>query len=234
MDANKMTLDEIKKHLRKDYKWYECPKKYDRLMLPEDIWIQINWTQAEKTRNIALPHKLWNMLHDDLLWPRCRSWRGDDAYGYRAGEGHPKYMPELPKLVEGRGIARWMAKGDSSVAEVLQFADYRTLWTEDNMPEIIEFFERKYGHPDFGKQLRLAKKNFLKMYSPSSLQKFSKRSYLLREPYHYSKHIMVQKNELYEGKYKPDWVFFYRRGWRWDSYDGYMVKNGFYVGLRWN
>ena len=126
MDSSQMTIEEIKFHLRKEYgKWpWQGPKKKDRLFLKEEQWALIDWTDIEKKRNAALPHKMWNMRHDDLLWPKCYEWRGDDAYGYRAGEGHPKYMPILPKLVEGRGIARWMAPGDASVVEVPKLADY--------------------------------------------------------------------------------------------------------------
>jgi len=241
MDASQMSIDEIKAHLRKDYgRWpWQAPKKKDRCLIAEWQWSQIDWTEEEQERNIALPHKMWNMRHDDWLWPRSYAWRGDDAYGSRAPEGHPKHMPELPQLVEGRGIARWMAAGDASVVEVPELADYRKVWTPDNLPEIIEFWERRPGHKDFyeghdrGRLIRWAKKNFLRTYAPSSLQKFSKRSLLIRNPYHFSRHIMVHKNELFTGDYKPDWVFLYRRGWRWDSYDGYM-KKGFYTGLRWN
>lgn len=237
MDSTNMTIDEIKKHLRKEYKWYKCPKKSDRLLITEEQWQQIGWTQAEQTRNIALPHKMWNMRHDDWVWPRCHAWRGDDAYGYRAKEGHPKYLPRLPQLVEGRGISRWMSDGDASVAEVPKLADYRTLWTPDNLPEIVEFWERKPGAPHYGELVTWAKKNFLRTYAPSSLQKFSKRSYLLRDPRHVSYSYVFKKNEV-PGKPKSetgaDLVAFYRRGWRWDSYDGYMVKNAIYVGGRWN
>jgi hypothetical protein len=180
---------------------------------------------------------MWNMRHDDHLWPACREWRGDDAYGYRAGEGHPKFMPRLPQLVEGRGIARWISDGNASVVEVSKFSDYRTLWTPDAMPEVIEFYERNPDHPDYGKWIRWSKKNFLRTYGPSAVQKFSKRSYLLRAPYHYSRHFMINKNEVV-GKTKSetgaDLVAFARAGNRWDSLDGYMIKNAYYIGGRWN
>lgn len=246
MDATQMTIDEIKAHLRKDYgPWYKRtplnrPTRADRCFISEEQWAQIDWTDEEIHRNIALPHKLWNMRHDDLLWPMCYNWRGDDAFGYRAGEGHSKYMPELPRLVEGRGVARWMSAGDASVVEVPRFRDYEHKWTVENMPEVIEFFERKVGHPDFydghdaSRLIRWSKKNFLRTYAPSSLQKFSDASHLVRYPDHVSCHKMLKKNEKYVGDDKPDLVVFYRRGWRWDSYDGYMIKNAFYAGLRWN
>jgi len=241
MDATNMTLDEIKAHLRRDYGFFECPKKEDRLDIPQDKFELIDWTLEEKQRNCALPSKMWNRRHDDHIWPMCKNWRGDDAYGFRAGEvfpeqgdEHPKFLPGLPKLVEGRGIARWMASADASVVEVPKLADYRTLWTPDNLPQVIEFYERKGGHPKFGELQRWAKKNFLRTYAPSSLQKFSKRSYLLREPYHISRHLMIKKREKYHGDYEPDTVAFFRKGWRWDSLDRYFVKNAFYVGLRWN
>ena len=233
-----MNIEEIKKHLRKEYgKWpWQGPKRSDRLFLTEEQWEQIDWTPEEIERNIALPHKLWNMRHDDHLWPRNYQWRGNDAYGYRAGEGHPKYMPKLPKLVEGRGIARWMADGDSSVAEVPELSDYRKVWTPDNLPQIIEFYERNPGNPNFGKGLlKYSQKTFLKTYAPSALQKFSNRSYLLRDPKHVSLHKMIQKNEVVgDPNSKADWVLFKRKGCRWDSYDGYIIKDATFYGLHWN
>jgi len=238
MNVNNMTLGEIKAHLRKEYKFFECPKKSDRLEIPENVWQQIDWTQEEMTRNIALPHKMWNMRHDDHIWPWCKKFRGEDAYGYRAGEGHPKYMPELPKLVEGRGISRWISLHDLSRVEVPKFNDYGNKWTINNMPEIIEFYERNPKNPNYGKDLlKYQKKNFLAIYAPSSLQKFSKRSYLLRDPHHISWHYMIKKREqigVSKDKTGPDTVAFHRRGNRWDSIDGYMIKGAWYSGLRWN
>ena len=234
MDSTGLTIEQVRRHLRKQYGLFECPKKKDRLFLTEEHWKEMDWTQEEKDRNAALPHKMWNMRHDDWLWPRCHAWRGDDAYGYRALEGHPKYMPELPQLVEGRGIARWISNGDASVVEVPKLTDYDTLWTPDKLPEVVEFLERKPENPEFGKLQRWLKKKFLRVYAPSSLQKYSKRSYLLRDPHHVSYSYIIQKNEQYSGDYPPDWVAFYRRGDRWDSNDGYIVKDAFYTGLRWN
>lgn len=234
MNVEGMTVEEIKKHLRKEYPYFSCPAKSDRIDIPEAVWQQIDWTDEEKFRNAALPHKMWNRRHDDHLWPMCHDWRGDNAHGPRAGEGHQKYFPEVPKLIMGRGIARWMMAGDKSIAEVPAFFDYNKEWTPDNIPEVVEFFERKDGNPDFGKLLRWSKKNFLRYYAPSSLQKFSPRSYLIREPEHKSWHYMIQKREEYTGNYEPDTVLFYRKGWRWDSWDGFYVKNAIYFGLRWN
>lgn len=236
MDGSTMTIEEIKKHLRKDYgKWpWQKPTKEDRLQITEEQWAQIDWTPEEIERNCALPHKMWNMRSDDQVWPLCYRWRGDSAYGYRAGEGHAKFMPELPQLVEGRGIARWMARHDTSVVEVPEFADYRQIWRPDNLPQVIEFYERKGENPHFGQKLTMPKEEFLATYSPTPLQKFSKRSKLLLDPHHYSWHRMIQQNEHYTGDDFPDWVVFYRIGARMDSFDSYYVLNAFYFGLHWN
>lgn len=233
-----MTIDEIKTKLRKKHGFFECPKKKDRIFLTEQQWSQIDWTDEEKFINAALPHKLWNMRHDDHLWPWCQKFRGEDAKGYRAGEGHPKYMPQLPTLVKGRGISRWMSHGDASVIEVPAFASFHNTWTLDNIPEVVEFYERNPGHPDYKKGLiRWSKKNFLRIYAPSALQKFSKRSYLERTPKHISWHYLIKKNEVIgipKDQTGADLVALYRRGFRWDSYDGYFIEDAFYTGLRWN
>lgn len=235
MDSSLLTIDEIKAHLRKDYPWWKCPKKSDRLLITEEQWAQIDWTEEETFRNAPLPHKMWNMRHDDHFWPRCHNWRGDDAYGYRAPEGHPRRMPKLPKLVVGRGIARWMADGDASVAEVPEFAGYHTEITDRHMPAQIEFVERKCGHPEYGKIKKMSTPEFLEIYAPSALQKFSERSWLKREPYHISHHYIIEKNEDYCSRENgPDLVWLSRYGWRWDSFDGYFRKRAIYTGLRWN
>jgi len=226
-------IEELKKKLRKEYGFFECPKKEDRILLTEEEWAAIDWTEEEKERNICLPHKMWNMRHDDHLWPWCHNWRGDDAYGWRAGEGHKKYFPRIPQLVEGRGIARWMTTNDKSILEIPAFADYQKTWTPDNLPDEIHGIERQ-GGPNFGKEIILPKAEFLKVYAPSSLQKFSNKSWLKRFPYHVSYHRMIKKREILHTDSPPDIVYFWRYGWRWDSYDEYMVESATYVGLRWN
>jgi hypothetical protein len=230
-----MTIDDIKAHLRKSYGFFECPQKSDRLLITEEIWQQIDWTEEEIYRNAALPHKIWNMRHDDHSWPSCHEWRGDDARGPRAGEGHDKYFPPLPTLVKGRGIARWMARGDVSILEIPLFKDYSVTWTTATIPSTIEVIERKPGHSLYGSTQTITKEHLLSNYAPSPLQKFSDKSYLETYPTHKSYHIMLEKRETYTGKPNgPDSVYFWRYGWRWDSYDDYYVKNAKYIGGRWN
>ncbi len=233
-DASSMTLEEIKAHLRKDYSTFECPQKSDRLMLTEEIWQQIDWTEEEIERNIALPHKLWNMRHDDHGWPSCHNWRGWDARGPRAGEGHPKYFPPLPKLVKGRGISRWMSLGDYSILEIPLFSDYKQEWTEATIPDTLEVIERRQGHPDDGKTFTITKEFLLATYAPSPLQKFSNKSYLEVYPTHKSYHIMLNRTEDVYGNGPDDTVYFWRYGWRWDSYDQYYIKGAKYIGGHWN
>jgi len=229
-----MTLQEIKDHLRKDYGFFECPQKHDRLLISEEVWAQIDWTEEEKYRNAALPHKIWNMRHDDHGWPGCKQWRGNDAKGPRAGIGHDKYFPPLPMLVKGRGIARWMTQGDTSVIEIPLFKDYKVLWTTSTIPVTLEVTERLYGHPNDGKTYTITKEELLANYAPSPLQKFSDKSYLETYPRHKSYHVMIDKTEDYYGNGPDDKVYFWRSGWRWDSYDSYYVKGAFYVGGHWN
>lgn len=227
-------LQEVVDHLRYDYGTYECPQKSDRLFIPEDVWQQIDWTKEEKYRNAALPHKLWNMRHDDYNWPSCHGWRGDNAKGPRAGVGHDKYFPPLPQLVEGRGIARWMTVGDTSILEIPLFKDYEVTWTTSTIPNEIEVIERRKGNPNDGKTFTITKEYLLRNYAPSPLQKFSDKSYLEVYPYHKSYHIMLNKNENIYGEGPDDDVYFWRYGWRWDSYDSYYIKGAFFVGGHWN
>lgn len=214
-----------------------CCRKEDNHWWTEKEWQAKAWTEEEKHRNAALPHHMWNWKQNDRIWPMCKQYRGENALGPRA-EGYPdKFIPDLPVLIKGRGIARWMSSGDKSVAEVPAFADYKKRWTVENMPEIINFIERNPGNPNYGKKLTYAKKNFIRTYAPSSIQKFSRRSLLVRFPDHLSWHRMIKKNEV-AGKSKKetgaDLVLFYRNGIRWDSYDRYFIKKAIYFGLRWN
>lgn len=230
-----MTIQEITDHLRKDYSFWDCPQKHDRLLMSEAVWAQIDWTEEEKYRNAALPHKIWNMRHDDHGWPGCKEWRGDDAKGPRAGAGHDKYFPPLPTLVKGRGIARWMTVSDTSVIEIDLFKDYSTTWTVTNIPFTLEVTERNPGQPDFGVTNTITKEFLLGNYAPSPLQKFSDRSYLETFPTHKSYHIMYEKKETYTGKPNgPDEIYFYRFGWRWDSFDSYYIKGAKFIGGHWN
>lgn len=229
-----MTIDEIKDHLRKDYGTFECPQKSDRLLITEEIWAQIDWTEEEIYRNAALPHKIWNMRHDDHHWPGCHMWRGDDAKGPRAGEGHDKYLPPLPALVKGRGIARWMTRGDTSIIEIPLFHDYKVEWTTATIPSTLEVTERKCGASNEGQTWTITKEDLLANYAPSPLQKFSAKSYLETYPTHKSYHVMFNKTEDYCGNGPDDSVYFWRYGWRWDSYDDYYIKGAKYIGGHWN
>lgn len=234
---NLITVEDYKKALRRTWGLFECPKKEDRVFIPEGIWQQIDWTQEEKDRNAALPHKLWNMRHDDNIWPFCHDWRGDDAFGPLAAVGHPKYKQSPPKLIEGRGIARWMTNNDTSILEIPQLSFYENLWTVDNLPEYLGVIERRHSNPRFGEHYEISKLELLDAYAPTPLQKFSDRSYLKLDPFHISWHKMIKRREFLGDKIDidaEDTVMFFRYGWRHDSYDNYYVKSATYVGLRWN
>jgi len=237
MESAGMTLDEVKSLIRKEYGFFESPKKADRLFLTEEHWEQIDWTDEEQFINAALPHKLWNMRADDQVWPLCKTFRGESAYGHRAGEDHSKYFPKLPELVEGRGIARWMSAGDHSVLYIPVFKDFSNTWRIDNIPFKLEVKECNPGNLEFGKLFEISRESLLQNYAPSSIQKFSHKSYLKRFPYHVSSHIMINQREIpgfSQSNTGNDSVFFWRAGWRWDSLDSYFIRNGFFAGLRWN
>jgi len=238
MNATNMNIEDIKAHLRKDYgRWpWQWPKKSDRCMISEHQWSQINWTKEEIERNIVLPHKMWNMRHDD--WPiNKKAWRGDDARGSRAPLGHYKNQVKVPVFIEGRGVARWMTPGDTSVVEVPAFADYGKLLTVATMPRLVVCIERNPGSPDFGRTRTFKLPDFLREYGPTALQKFSKRSYLKRFPHHVSYSYVITNREIVgvsKSLTGADTVAFWRSGARWDSLDKYFIENAFFAGLRWN
>jgi len=231
-----MGVDAVVAHLRHEYDKYECPQKSDRMHIPEDVWQQIDWTDEEIYINAALPHKLWNMRHDDYEWHSCHKFRGENAKGPLAGVGHDKYFPPLPVLVKGHGIARWMTAGDTSILEIPILKDYDITWTTTTLHNEMLVTERKCGHPNYGQTYTITKEDLLANYAPSPIQKFSDKSWLETYPYHVSYHTMIKKNEPYCGGKPngPDKVYFWRYGWRWDSLDNYYNKGGKYVGGHWN
>lgn len=238
MNPQYMSVEEVTAHLRKKYGFFECVKKSDRLFIPDNIWKQIDWTEKEIKINAGLPHKMWNMRHDDNPWPLCKKFRGHDAYGPRARKLNScKFLMTPPTLVEGRGITRWMGIKDMSVLEIPLFEDYKNLWTPENIPDQFDAYERKPNHPNFGKKILMSKHGLFLVYGPTALQKFSDKSWLKRNPYHISYHKMLKRREaIGEGKdiTGADRVWFYRYGWRWDSLDDYYNKRGAYAGLAWN
>lgn len=234
-----MTKDQVLAKIRKEYKWYQSPKKSDRVDIPEDVWQSIGWTPEEIEINCALPHHMWNRRQDDRPWPLSRQFRGSNAVGPRAKEHGitAKFTPTPPKLVKGRGISRWMAPRDLSVLEIPELDDYKKVWTPDNLPPSIEVIERKGSLPNTGKKVRITKIYLMNNYGPSSLQKFSDKSKLLRSPWHFSQHKLLERRErlgVSRDLTGADRVAFYRIGGRWDSLDGYIVKNAVYAGLAWN
>jgi hypothetical protein len=175
------------------------------------------------------------MRHDDNPWPGCHRFRGKDAYGPLAGEGHDKYFQALPKLVKGRGIARWLSVGDTKAIEIPLFKDYSVTWTTSTIPATLDVVDRKCGSATFGSTFTITKEQLFAEYAPSPLQKWSDKSWLETDPYHVSYHLIINKKETYCGKPDgPDDVYFWRYGWRWDSLDNYYNKSGKYIGGRWN
>ena len=233
------TKEEILANVRKSYSFFECPTRANRINCPEDIWQSIEWTDEEIEINCALPLHMWGWRQDDRPWPMCRQVRGANAIGPRAKElgVDAKFKATPPKLVKGRGISRWMSVGDASVLEIPIFSNYEKLWTPNNLPEEIVAIERQGNLENTGKPMVISKTFLLQNYGPTSLQKFSDRSYLVREPYHISWHKMIKRREILgkpKDKTGPDIVAFSRYGDRWDSLDNYYVKKAFYAGLAWN
>ena len=183
-----------------------CPKRKEtRINLTDAEWAARDWTEEQININCALPKHMWNWQQDDRVWPMCHEFRGENAYGPRAkglvvkGKTYDimkKFIPTPPKLVKGRGISRWMTVKDTSVIEIPLFDDYEKTWTPENIPEELEVIERNPGHPDYTKKKQMAKAQLLKDYAPTALQKFSDKSKLLRDPWHFSYHSMIQRREV--------------------------------------
>lgn len=212
---------------------YVTLRNYSALPLPPDDW------------DIALPPHLWGKTHND--WPIFKNTpRGKTASGPRAarteaGTSHPQYLETPPKLVKGYGIGRWMAVGNQSVLYIPLF-DNDDMMTEADIPEIVQAKELKPSTPLFEKDIKIRKKTLLTFYGPSSLQKFTNKSYLLTAPFHVSGHRMIRQREHY-AKTKAvtgaDLVWFWRYGNRWDSLDDYYntrsaLGKSAYAGFRWN
>jgi len=217
--------------------FFSCPKKSDNHWWTESEWLSKKWTEKEIRINAALPHHMWGWKQNDRVWPMCQEYRGKNAFGPRAQTIFPpKYKSIPPKLVKGRGISRWISAEDKSILHVPMFQNYSRIWYPNNLPDIIEGFETQRNE-NYLKPIRFRRKDFVRLYGPSSLQKFSDRSYLVRDPYHISSHRMIKRREqLHVSKKETgeDTVWLWRFGWRFDSLDNYYVKKAVYVGWNWN
>jgi len=220
-------IEELKKKLGIKYPFFSCPKKADRIFLTDQEWAAIDWTPEELELNIALPKKLYNSRHDDHLWPWCHKFRGEDAYGPRAPRDHPKFLSSPPKLIKGYSIQRWVKSDPESIVRIESFMNKWIM--EKDLPDRIEAIEMNPSQPDY-KQKKVIR---LHEYAPSILQKFSKCHYLVCKPPHISWHFIIRDRGEFPFEDGGSFKLFYRRGMRFDGYDNYYIKSGFYMGPNW-
>jgi hypothetical protein len=208
----------------------------------------------------ALPPHLREKLHNDWPWPFKKVSRGWNAYGPRCPEGSKGYLPWPPRLVEGKGIARWeMCKG--SIIDIPDLANI-TVKGDDIYGNEFMAWERNPGMPNFNKPLKvkLIDPNSVKVtitdsinpdgtytqvvspniYCPSALQMFSKKGWIKLNPEYHSTWNILKWRELpwlkagAIGEAPEDMVLFKRSKNRPDSEDGYYNRSIIMtVGLKW-
>jgi hypothetical protein len=194
----------------------------------------------------ALPSHLREKLHNDWPWPLSKLPRSINAFGPRcAGAacecGGKGYRPWPPRLVRGRGVARWENTGASSILEIPDLVS-REVKAADVYGSTFTAIERNPGHPNFNQAgsvvlswreaavIRVTSApagawNFPgliieeNLYSPSTIQEFSPAGWMELEP------IFKTWHRDAFGK-TPN----YRIGYRPDHLDGYY-NNGPYAGL---
>lgn len=202
---------------------------------------------------LALPPHLRGRLHEDWIWPLNQIPRGWNAYGPREEKSAQDYRPWPPRLIEGRGVARWeMANGSvvflhDLVNKRVDADDvYGKMWNAVEMnPGMPDFYKPKVVHipkweeatltevqqPDGTLKISVVPDN----YSPSALQKFSRVGWMRLDPDYYSRWCVITKRELpIYPEIGEDTVAFFRRGYRPDHVDVYYNRSiVFTMGLHW-
>ena len=208
----------------------------------------------------ALPPHLKNRLHND--WPPIvnhipRSW---NARGARCPRDSGGFLSWPPRLLRGKGIARWETTGANSIIYIKSLENVEV--TGDMIYGMsFDAVELNRGNPNYKKIIKvkfpqwrpakvwdeLVNDRYVQRidfndYHPSALQKYSRKGYMVLDPYY--KAIWKWNNmkeldwELNDGTGEgpEDRVFFTRSGNRPDSLDGYynadMIPIGFF-GLHW-
>jgi len=162
----------------------------------------------------ALPEHLKDKRHTDWVWPLSYIKRSFNAFGPRCEQGTKGFRPWPPTLVEGYGVSRWEMDGDGhSIIEIPSFSERKI--NEDVYDRVHDAIEKNPGHPGYDKwhRVRLIKGEG---YSPSALQKFSKKGWMKLEPWYIAQWRHIKKVEDDE-----DLVFFHREGYRPDHQDIY-------------
>lgn len=206
--------------------------------------------------DLALPPHLRGRLHGDWPWPFKKVSRGWNAVGPRPATDAEDYMAWPPRLVEGKGVARW-EREDGSILMIPELVG-RVITAKDFYGKEWRCVEMNPSAPDFlnakvvffpqwaeahvydvpigdGKFKQTV---FPEQYSPSALQKFSESGWMRLSPKYKSTWKVFKKRELPIWPEKgDDIVFFTRAGARPDHVDCYyntdkLVPIGF-IGLKW-
>jgi hypothetical protein len=193
----------------------------------------------------ALPVSLREKLHNDWPWPLSKLPRAINAFGPRCGGvscecGGKGLRAWPPRLLRGRGVARWENTGASSILEIPDLVKKEIRGPADVYGGTFTAIERNPGHANFNQTgtvvlawraaavIRFGgppENDFetlvldQNLYSPSTIQEFSPTGWLELDPFFKAWH----KNAF--GK-TPN----YRIGYRPDHLDGYY-NNGPYAGL---
>lgn len=181
----------------------------------------------------ALPDHLKEKKHNDWIWPLSYIPRGANAFGPRCGKGNKGYLPWPPKLVEGKGVARWESDGATSIIEIPSLANIE-IKAKDVYGREFTYIERNVGRPDCGKIGLVTLSwtegmNIEGQYHPSALQKFSNEGWMRLDPDYYAWWKVLERRE----PKKDDIVMFHRRGFRVDSLDQFYNFSLGFFGLRW-
>lgn len=210
----------------------------------------------------ALPPHLRGRLHNDWPWPFNKISRGWNAKGPRPGKFASDFLTWPPRLERGAGVARWESSGGNSILFIpglenveingVMFYNRRWLVTEMNP-----------GHPDFLKSKDMFFPEWQpcrvfdtsngdgtwtqhcepEMYSPSALQKFSKKGWMKLSPAYHSEwnYNNLKERKWLEagakGESPEDRVAFFRRFNRPDHVDLYYNTDKWlpigFAGLKW-
>lgn len=181
----------------------------------------------------ALPEHLRARLHNDWIIGKFipRSW---NAMGPRCGKGNPGYLPWPPRLIAGRGVARWESTFSKSILEIPEL-NKCTVRADDVYGKKWTCIEWNHGHPNYAQSGTVEldwSETFItpqgmiqgaNIYSPSALQKFSMSGWLRLSPDYYSWWKILKRRETIEDVKEEgdDTVLFMRKGARPDHLDAY-------------
>lgn len=182
----------------------------------------------------ALPEEWKKRKHND--WPFFLRWvpRSWNAFGPRCPEGSKGHKRWPPQLVKGRGIARWEAvfKTYHSIVIIPEFIN--TTIGPDVYNKTWDAIETHQGAPNFGKRVRvkLFKGYGEGLYSPSALQRFSKKGWMKLDPWYVAQWFLIKQKgkELGMGP-EEDYFAFNRQGYRPD-HNGKYYNWGPMLGLK--